>query len=216
MRFGIGWEGIVIAGQVQFLVLTTVSMLAYGGGSTIDPQQHGYNYFHNFFSDLGRTVSVSNAQNATSSLIFPITLSLLGISHMIFYSVFRLENGEAIFKLCRAIGIISSVGVLLTALTPLDVLASAHRIAVSVWIVPFFAVTALYSYYLFINRWPLYLVVMTACLSASVLFHIVQLAIAGGGGHTPATQKFVINFLLIWFSVCAVHHYRTYGGSAEK
>lgn len=199
------WQLLVIAGQVQFVVISGLAMLIYGGGSAANPALGEYSYFGNFFSDLGRTVSISGAPNTAASLTFASTLVLLGLSHLVFYWHFRLSLGTRLFWTCRALGTVSATGVILTAFTPLDVARAAHKVAVTLWIVPFFAVTAIYCYYFLINGWRKPIVLLTAALSAVVLFHIAQLAFASTV-WVAATQKLVVNFLLIWFSLCSAKH----------
>ena len=46
---------IIIATGICFLILTGIAMLFYPGGTMTDPHVHGYAFFSNFLSDLGRT-----------------------------------------------------------------------------------------------------------------------------------------------------------------
>ena len=46
-------------GPIQFIVLSTVAMFYYGGGTAWNHDALGYTFWQNFLSDLGRTVSYS-------------------------------------------------------------------------------------------------------------------------------------------------------------
>ena len=50
---------IVIVASLAFVVVTILAMFTYAGGTGANPQNPGYSFLTNFFSDLGRTVSHS-------------------------------------------------------------------------------------------------------------------------------------------------------------
>ena len=48
---------------ILFFILSSLAMLAYPGGTATDTTRPGYSFLTNFFSDLGRTRSLSNQPN---------------------------------------------------------------------------------------------------------------------------------------------------------
>ncbi len=54
-----------------------VAMLAYPGGTYRDRSTSGYQFFHNFFSDLGATVTFSGQPNPIGAVLFVVSLVVL-------------------------------------------------------------------------------------------------------------------------------------------
>ncbi len=54
-----------------------VAMLVYPGGTYRDRSTSGYQFFHNFFSDLGATVTFSGQPNPIGSVLFVVSLVVL-------------------------------------------------------------------------------------------------------------------------------------------
>ena len=52
-------------------------MLAYPGGTYRDRSTSGYQFFHNFFSDLGATVTFSGQPNPIGAALFVVSLVVL-------------------------------------------------------------------------------------------------------------------------------------------
>nr|MDO8119047.1 hypothetical protein [Candidatus Sigynarchaeota archaeon] len=57
----------LIAGGIQFLILSSISMLTYPGGTKYDPTTIGYLFWNNMFSDLGRIVAHNGVINSIAS-----------------------------------------------------------------------------------------------------------------------------------------------------
>lgn len=76
VRILLSW--VALAGLVQFIVLTTIAMFYFPGGTHADPATTGYDFFRNFFSDLGGTVTPGGSPNPVSSVLFFIALFLSG------------------------------------------------------------------------------------------------------------------------------------------
>src|SRR6266487_2457768 len=66
----IGVFRLLIAVGICFFLLTGIAMLLYPGGTMTDPHRHGYAFFSNFLSDLGRTSTPSGQDNLASRLLF--------------------------------------------------------------------------------------------------------------------------------------------------
>lgn len=69
---------VVVWSGALFLLLTTLAMLFYPGGSHAAAKSIGYNFTLNFFSDLGRTRTLGGQPNPLSSTLFLLALSLAG------------------------------------------------------------------------------------------------------------------------------------------
>ena len=70
-------------GMVQLVILTSIAMFFYAGGTRLNPSAPGYSFWANWFSDLGRTKGYSGKDNTVSMIIFIIATSVRGISLII-------------------------------------------------------------------------------------------------------------------------------------
>lgn len=59
------------------LALFVLAMLFYPGGTVRDPSTHGYAFFRNFGSDLGRTVAFNEGSNRASQIVSALASVLL-------------------------------------------------------------------------------------------------------------------------------------------
>ena len=71
-----------------FVVLTSLAMLFYPGGTQKNPNSAGYSFALNFFSDLGRTRTLGGHLNPLSSALFTLALSSAGVALALFFAVF--------------------------------------------------------------------------------------------------------------------------------
>jgi len=123
-------------GIVQFVILTSIAMLFYAGGTLVNPNSSGYSFWTNFFSDLGQTITYSGKDNTVSYIIFVITLTILGISTIIFAiimpSLFEevdVEHGLSINgSIFFTLSGIATIGV---AFMPMDTSLIGHFLFVS-------------------------------------------------------------------------------------
>ncbi len=122
-------------GIMQFAILTAIAMLFYTGGTAVNPNAPRYTFFENFFSDLGRTRSYSGKDNTVSYMIYTITLSVNGISAILFaiamlhfFSETNLEKGLSIAG--SFFWIIAGISVVGIAFTPSNVYSAAHLLFV--------------------------------------------------------------------------------------
>lgn len=124
--------GLVMAGCVQFLVLTLLAMLFYPGGTQADPGTSGYSFFHNFFSDLGRTHVPAGAPNTASFLLFTVALAVAGAG-LILFCVASLGffakplPARLLSWLGLLCGFASGIGFIGVAFAPADRLLAIHR-----------------------------------------------------------------------------------------
>ncbi len=104
---------------VAFIILNVISMYFYPGSNLNDLNQVGYRFSHNFFSDLGMTVTYSNVNNMISCILFNFSLCLVGFTFgMLFFSnrnLFPNFYYTSIFAtIFGIVGAISFVGVAFT------------------------------------------------------------------------------------------------------
>ncbi len=147
----------IISGCVQFIILTTISMFFYKGGTYIDPSTSNYIFEYNVFSDLGRTVAHSGVSNTISFILFIITLSLFGITQMPFYVSFLsfFKNSNDLNRLSIAgsiLGIVNNVSYVGIAFTPSDIIDFLHDILVVIAFSSIFISYILYSRVIFKDK----------------------------------------------------------------
>src|SRR5262245_7805100 len=76
-------------------VLTLLSMFLYPGGTVLQSSSDRYSISHNFFSDLGMTVSYSQGPNLPGAVLFTAALlTLLGSVFLLLLEVVRLCSGS--------------------------------------------------------------------------------------------------------------------------
>ena len=107
-------------GMIAFILLNILAMLLYPGGNLNDPNQIGYYFSYNFFSDLGATVSHSNESNLISSILFNISLCIVAFTFMmLFYSIKDFFPGFKILSsIATCLGIIGCISFIGVAFTP--------------------------------------------------------------------------------------------------
>ncbi len=125
---------IVAATCALFVVNTTVAMFLYPGGAVSTATSHGYQFFLNFFSDLGRTRTESGALNYPSMLLFSSAMIAIGAAAAAFFVTFaryfathqtttqarRLNRAATVFGLLAAV-CFAGVG-----LTPANLVMPVH------------------------------------------------------------------------------------------
>ena len=128
------FAGLMI-GFTQFLVITAILMVIYPGGTYYDPNTKGYNFFLNYFSDIGRTVTHGGHPNMISSILFTISLSIVGTFFCIFCVLVVPYFKDNTFNknLCLVasfLGILSGISFIVVACAPSDTQHLIHIIFV--------------------------------------------------------------------------------------
>jgi hypothetical membrane protein len=141
---------LAMAGCLQFLVLSTVAMFLYPGATHTDNTTTGYTFTQNFFSDLGRTAAHDGDPNTVSMVLFIITLSLAGLSLILYFLTVppHFAGNRTARRLSIAgstVGIISGIGFVGIAAMPADVNLTVHRLFVDVAFTGFLLVVFCYS-----------------------------------------------------------------------
>ena len=110
-----------------FVILNILSMVFYPGGNIHEPEQIGYVFTRNFFSDLGTTLSYSGAHNTVSCILFNTSLCICGFTFIVlFYKVKNLFKLKALSNLATFFGIMGGVSFIGVAFTPADLLLDPH------------------------------------------------------------------------------------------
>lgn len=73
---------------VVFVAFTTTAMFLYPGGAVPVAHTHGYQFFINFFSDLGQTRTQTGATNYPSMLLFSSAMAIVGSGLVVFFIAF--------------------------------------------------------------------------------------------------------------------------------
>ena len=141
---------LAMAGCVQFLLLSTVAMFFYPGGTYSDEDTAGYAFTQNFFSDLGRTAAHNGDSNTVSMVLFIIALSVAGMSLILFFLTVppHFAENRTARRLSIAgstVGVISGIGFIGIAAVPADVNLTVHRLFVEVAFTGFLLVVFCYS-----------------------------------------------------------------------
>ena len=139
----------VMIGCIQFVVLTFLAMLSYGGGTAVDPATHGYSFFTNFFSDLGFTKTRLGTPNTVSAILFFVALTLAGLTLVLFFAVMpRFFRGRALSRVLSIVGsifgIVAGLCFVGVAFTPANLYLGAHALFVQVAFLSFFVAVLFY------------------------------------------------------------------------
>lgn len=124
----------IVAICVLFVVLTTIAMLVYPGGSFPNPGTHGYLFFVNYFSDLGQTHTQSHASNYPSMFLFAAAVTLIAGALAVFFRTFSAflktrATDPAALRLNRIaprFGVASAVCFIGLAMVPENIFAPGH------------------------------------------------------------------------------------------
>ncbi len=113
-----------------FGVLTIVAMLVYDGGSLFDSGARHYQFFGNFFSDLGATVTYSGRTNIASRALFVVALTSVGVAFAWSAPAWRCwavrDAAHIATTLTRVAAISSGLGFIGIAVTPPNSARNAH------------------------------------------------------------------------------------------
>ena len=113
-----------IIGSALYIILTFIGMMFYTGGNRVNNNEPGYNFFYNYFSDLGRTKSYSGQDNTVSMILYIIATGVFGLSLIPFSIAFRdffKETNESLSKKGTIFGLLAGVCTFVYAVTPYDI-----------------------------------------------------------------------------------------------
>lgn len=147
----------IIIASILWFILTFLAMLFYAGGTYVNPNSPGYDFFSNFNSDLGRTVAHSGRPNTISFVIFTINHVLLCVSLILFWIAvyhFFIEDGikKWMSLVATILGIFVGIGFLGIVFTPADLYLEPHRIFNRISFSALLIVVILYAIAIYLNE----------------------------------------------------------------
>ena len=146
--------GFALLACAAFLMLTTLAMAFYPGGTALDANSSGYHFWINFFSDLGRTTARNNAPNPVAAPLFKAALSAAGVALAVFHfglarALWRSAGQRALLADCAIVlmgasGIIAGACFVGVALNPSNLRPALHLTSV-IWAFRFFLLASIVS-----------------------------------------------------------------------
>jgi hypothetical protein len=113
--------GLVVAGA-GFVALTLGAMVVYRGGSRFEPRAAHYQFFGNFFSDLGTSVTYSGRANTVARALFVTSLASVGAAFAWSGRIWAGWAGRGVAlgaaKVARAVTVLVGIGVVGIGITP--------------------------------------------------------------------------------------------------
>ena len=107
------WQG--YAGISIFVILNSIAMLFYPGGTYLDSSTEGYQFFYNFLSNLGEWTARNGEINTFSASLFNSSLIIFSLSYFSFFiSFLKLEVKYINSKWLRYL-LIASISVSITS-----------------------------------------------------------------------------------------------------
>jgi len=144
----------VYIGCGLFVLLTVAAMFTYPGGTYTGDLTTGYDFFRNFFSDLGRMTAAGGRSNIISAILFFLALSIAGIGLIFFFiafhNFFKNDGTGNILSLLGAIsGAASGLFFIGIACAPYDLFLDIHYQFVFWAFRTFFIAVSIYAYVIF-------------------------------------------------------------------
>ncbi|HYM27211.1 MAG TPA: hypothetical protein VET66_03630, partial [Steroidobacteraceae bacterium] len=123
--------GLVALACVLFVVLTTLAMLLYPGGTIVDHTTQGYRFFENYLSDLGVSRSRSGAPNLPAMVCFMVALGSVGLALGAFFVAFTrwcagVPRALRLSRRAAVVGAITALSFIGIAAAPRDLLYPEH------------------------------------------------------------------------------------------
>lgn len=184
---------VTVFGVGQFLLLTFLAALFYPGG---------YDYFGDYFSDLGAVEARNGEPNSISRSLFSMALTIIALSlipfWLIIHRLFRESTVERVLSILgSALGLLSSPFTIGVGLFPIDTQLETHFIVTLILVLLFALASLLYSIAIILNQnYPNYLGLMAFLLLAiSVASFATSLSNPSLGAFL---QKIVAYGYFIW------------------
>jgi len=194
-QFGV-FRYVIVTGII-FLILTGIAMLFYPGGTMTDPHVHGYAFFSNFLSDLGRTSTPSGQDNLVSRLLFMSAL-IIGASGIMLlfvaFTQFFTTPGAArwLSRLGAVCGFITGLCFIGVAVVPLNRYGLVHNLFLYIASLTFIVAYLLLFLAVLLTsgfpRWCIYVFAVFALLIAGSLLVFILTLFFGPVAGTPAWE----------------------------
>jgi hypothetical protein len=218
-----GW---IMLGCILFLILTTVAMFLYPGGTRNDPTTGCYQFLANFFSDLGITVAHDGSPNTPCAALFFTALVLGGLAVILFFvamaQFFKQPRSARVLSwIGSSIGVVSGLAYVGIAFTPGNLLLDAHILFVQVAFLCFFLAVLFYLVAILLTEsYPNRYAAVLAGF-AVILAVYLWLLFFGPAPDTPSGltiqatgQKIVVYAMIITVFIEAYGARRVAGGAA--
>ena len=147
----------MILGQVLFVILVSLAMIFYAGGTRDNPALLGYSFWGNTISDSGRTIAWSGVINITSMVFLSTALIVFAIFFIPFYLILSKLFSEGKIekyasKIGFVLGLIFSLAYIGIAFTPADILYTPHMIFVLIGYICAFVMSVCFTIAFFKNK----------------------------------------------------------------
>ena len=147
----------MILGQVLFVILVSLAMIFYAGGTRDNPAFIGYSFWGNTLSDSGRIIAWSGLLNTTSMVLLSTALIVFAIFFTPFYLILAKLFSEGKIekyasKIGSILGVIFSLSYIGIAFTPADVLYTPHMIFVLIGYICAFVMSVFFTIAFFKNK----------------------------------------------------------------
>ncbi len=147
----------MLLGQVLFLILVSLAMIFYAGGTPDNPALLGYSFWGNTISDSGRTIAWSGVLNTTSLVFLSSALIVFAIFFIPFYLILSKLFSEGKIekyasKIGAMLGVIFSLAYIGIAFTPADILYTPHMLFVLIGYICAFVMSVCYTIAFFKNK----------------------------------------------------------------
>ena len=147
----------MILGQVLFVILVSLAMIFYAGGTLDNPAILGYSFWGNTISDSGRTIAWSGVINITSMVFLSTALIVFAIFFIPFYLILSKLFSEGKIekyasKIGFVLGVIFSLAYIGIAFTPADILYTPHMIFVLIGYICAFVMSVCFTIAFFKNK----------------------------------------------------------------
>ncbi len=209
---------IVFLACMSYILLSTVSMFIYPGGTFRNPETIGYLFNQNFLSDLGRTVAFNGVPNLIGATIYIVGLTFVGIMTILMFifipkSIFNEDKWtKLILVFSRILGVIAGLGLIGIAFTPNNLLDIPHTISVNIAFMKllqalFLLMICIYRTSSFPNIWGHLLLFSNAVLFGFILFKILGPSIHqsdAGLMYQSVAQKIMVYTQIISLSILAL------------
>ncbi len=120
----------IISG-IEFVVMTFVAMLFYKGGSKFAVNAAYYDFFSNFFSDLGQVDGFAGQDNLVPFVFFELACFLMAACYAMFFPVLPAAfagnpKGRRLTLVTSFFGVLASAFVIAVAFLPEDINMKLH------------------------------------------------------------------------------------------
>jgi hypothetical protein len=196
--------GLALLGVALLVVLISMAMAVYPGGSVILGDSDRYHFWGNFLSALGFTRTVTGTPNPVASYLFASALVLAAfcLLPLALAAPRRLFRATWPIRLSRVAGLASCTGIVLVGLCPYDVAPRWHMIGVALVFLPWFGI----SLGLLRTHWKMSVGrrLGLAVLPALITLHAAQGIRFAATGRFTQDMVVIQKLLVIWIIVLLV------------